>query len=183
MQLSRITEGIKLFKYDLSFQTLEDMDALVNIIRDNLIAKGHRVKMSGLSATEHALDDIKSSKVSPIVSGYELVLCSFGHAGDLNLHFNVLMRDASGATVDRIDKLDMIADVQRYLDECVFSCIRHQNGSISAEHGIGQSKISVLPLVRSPNEMNLMCSLKRMMDPNDIMNPGKVVISSQEIIR
>ncbi len=48
-------------------------------------------------------------------------------------------------------------------------------GSISAEHGIGQQKQKLMPLIRSENELRLMKNIKFVLDPNGILNPGKLL--------
>jgi FAD/FMN-containing dehydrogenase len=53
------------------------------------------------------------------------------------------------------------------------------NGSISAEHGIGLIKRDELPLYKDPVALDLMRSLKQMLDPQNILNPGKVVVTGE----
>ena len=57
----------------------------------------------------------------------------------------------------------------------VFEVVLKYGGSISAEHGIGIMKRDLLPSVKDPVAMELMRALKRMLDPNGILNPGKVL--------
>jgi FAD/FMN-containing dehydrogenase len=57
----------------------------------------------------------------------------------------------------------------------VFAVVKKFGGSISAEHGIGVMKRDLLPSVKDPVALDLMRSLKRMLDPKGILNPGKVV--------
>jgi len=57
----------------------------------------------------------------------------------------------------------------------VFAVVKKYGGSISAEHGIGVLKRDVLPSVKDPVAFDLMRSLKRMLDPKGILNPGKVL--------
>jgi FAD/FMN-containing dehydrogenase len=57
----------------------------------------------------------------------------------------------------------------------VYEPLRAIGGSISAEHGIGLEKRDRLPISRSPAEIELMRRLKRSLDPNGILNPGKVL--------
>jgi FAD/FMN-containing dehydrogenase len=60
------------------------------------------------------------------------------------------------------------------IDEVVYGCVRERHGSISAEHGIGLLKKAFLDYTRTPEEVGLMKRLKIAMDPNGILNPGKV---------
>jgi D-lactate dehydrogenase (cytochrome) len=91
----------------------------------------------------------------------------FGHLGDGNIHYNV--SQPLGA--------DKTAYLERWNDmnAVVFAVVRKFNGSISAEHGIGALKRDLLPGVKDPVAMELMRSLKRLFDPDNILNPGKVL--------
>jgi FAD/FMN-containing dehydrogenase len=90
----------------------------------------------------------------------------FGHIGDGNLHINILKPAAmkSEEFVGKCKKVDGI----------LFEMIRKFEGSISAEHGVGLTKKPFLHFTRSPEEIVLMKSIKRVFDPDGIMNPGKV---------
>lgn len=91
----------------------------------------------------------------------------FGHLGDGNIHFNV--SQAEGA-----DKTAFMARWNE-VNELVHGIVASFGGSISAEHGIGRLKRHLLPGVKDAVELDLMRSLKRMLDPNGILNPGKVL--------
>jgi len=84
-------------------------------------------------------------------------LAAFGHLGDNNLHLSVLGGDA------------------HRVQEHVYEALRPYSGAVSAEHGIGLEKRAWLPVSRSAEEIALMQTLKRTLDPNGILNPGKVV--------
>jgi len=86
-------------------------------------------------------------------------LFAYGHIGDGNLHFSIY----PGAARDR----DAI-------DEMVYFPLQALRGSISAEHGIGLEKKAYLGYTRSEPEIELMRRTKRMLDPANILNPGKV---------
>ena len=91
----------------------------------------------------------------------------FGHLGDGNMHYNVTQPAG--------------ADTQRYLarwydmNAAVHAVVRKYGGSISAEHGIGVMKRKLLPEVKDPVALDLMRALKRTLDPQGILNPGKVL--------
>jgi FAD/FMN-containing dehydrogenase len=89
----------------------------------------------------------------------DAALLAYGHIGDGNLHFSIY----PGASRDR----DAV-------DELVYYPLQALHGSVSAEHGIGLEKKAYLKYTRSESEIALMRRLKRMMDPDNIMNPGKV---------
>ena len=91
----------------------------------------------------------------------------FGHLGDGNIHYNV--NQPVGANKD--EYLKRWDDV----NAAVFAVVKKYGGSISAEHGIGVMKRDLLPSVKDPVALELMRSLKHMLDPNGILNPGKVL--------
>ncbi|TAL75187.1 MAG: FAD-binding oxidoreductase [Burkholderiaceae bacterium] len=93
---------------------------------------------------------------------------TFGHLGDGNLHYNV----ARGSYSE-----EQLLSKQYDVYELVHESVHAFEGSISAEHGVGQLKRDALPRYKDPVEMDLMRRIKAALDPNDIMNPGKVLAS------
>jgi FAD/FMN-containing dehydrogenase len=85
----------------------------------------------------------------------------FGHLGDGNLHFIVAGPPSREA--------------KHGIERCVYEPLAARSGSVSAEHGIGLEKQPWLPLSRSPAELALMQQIKRALDPNGILNPGRVL--------
>ncbi len=92
---------------------------------------------------------------------------AFGHVGDGNLHYNLSRPDAQ-------ENAAFIAS-QPAVNRIVHDVVHALNGSISAEHGIGQLKREELLRYKSPVEMALMRSLKQALDPRGLMNPGKIL--------
>ncbi len=92
---------------------------------------------------------------------------AFGHVGDGNLHYNLSQPDVQ-------DNTHFIAS-QPAVNRIVHDTVDALNGSISAEHGIGQLKRDELLRYKSPVEMALMRSIKQALDPHGLMNPGKVL--------
>jgi FAD/FMN-containing dehydrogenase len=92
---------------------------------------------------------------------------AFGHVGDGNLHYNLSKPDAQ----ENVHFIDSQPAVNRIVHDTVDAL----NGSISAEHGIGQLKREELLRYKSPVEMALMRSIKQALDPRGLMNPGKVL--------
>jgi FAD/FMN-containing dehydrogenase len=86
----------------------------------------------------------------------------FGHIGDSNLHVTV-----DGHSVPGVAHHDVYA--------FVYDLVVPYRGSVSAEHGIGLLKREFLPLSRSVEEIAAMTAIKRALDPNGILNPGKVI--------
>jgi FAD/FMN-containing dehydrogenase len=99
--------------------------------------------------------------------GFEAGIVNFGHLGDGNLHYNVLLPPTLPAAAIR----ETTALLNRVVHDLVASC----QGSISAEHGIGQLRRDELRHYKAPLEMQLMLAIKRAFDPNQIMNPGKLL--------
>lgn len=91
----------------------------------------------------------------------------FGHLGDGNIHFNV--SQPVGADQEQFQA--RWGEVNAVVDKIVLK----YHGSISAEHGIGLLKRDSLPKVKDKVALELMRGLKRMLDPNGILNPGKVL--------
>ena len=87
---------------------------------------------------------------------------TFGHLGDSNIHFVMTIGNYDPAQVGEAMKI-------------VYENLRPFGGSISAEHGIGIEKRSFLPYSRSEIEIDMMRRLKKALDPDGILNPGKVV--------
>ena len=93
-------------------------------------------------------------------------VCSYGHLGDGNLHFNVIEKE--GGDPDWLAKKDPIK-------EAIYRALASVNGSISAEHGIGVMKFEQLKQVKDPVALSVMSNMKHMLDPKGILNPGKVI--------
>jgi FAD/FMN-containing dehydrogenase len=90
----------------------------------------------------------------------------FGHIGDGNLHINVLKPD-------EVSDADFVGQCEQVTKLLAASLAKYQ-GSISAEHGIGLVKKGYLASTRSGEEIALMRGIKRVLDPNGLMNPGKL---------
>ena len=86
---------------------------------------------------------------------------TLGHMADGNLHFFVGPGEQG--------------EFHEESDHCVYDPLQQYGGSVSAEHGIGLEKLSWLPHSKSAAEIELMRALKRTLDPNNILNPGRVV--------
>ena len=102
--------------------------------------------------------------------GAELPGCrpgGFGHIGDGNIHYGVYAPVGMSA--------DDFAKVSKKLDHILLESVAAFDGSFSAEHGIGQQKKAYMPMYRSEIELDMMRKLKATIDPDNLMNPGKVL--------
>jgi FAD/FMN-containing dehydrogenase len=95
-------------------------------------------------------------------------IVSFGHMGDGNIHYNTSMPDAA-------QNRTFIAQQEAAVNKLVYEVVRELNGSISAEHGLGQLKRDAIREYKDPLELELMRTIKQALDPHGLMNPGKVL--------
>ncbi|MBI4215858.1 MAG: FAD-binding protein [Chloroflexi bacterium] len=96
---------------------------------------------------------------------YQLQVAAFGHAGDGNLHPFFL---ADGRDPEQASRLDAA------LAELVETSLR-LGGTLSGEHGIGLAKARFMPLEVGPTALGVMRAIKKALDPQDLLNPGKVL--------
>ena len=101
------------------------------------------------------------------IAGVRLV--NFGHLGDGNLHYNVQAPEGGDAKA-------FLRDEEKRINTLVFDSVARHAGSISAEHGIGSLKAHELPRYKSPVALGLMRTIKAALDPQGIMNPGRVLV-------
>ena len=94
-------------------------------------------------------------------------LVAFGHVGDGNLHYNILQPKGADGELFRAEG--------RALTLAIYDAVAELGGTISAEHGIGVTKKADLERYRSPTEVELMRTLKKALDPQNTLNPGKVI--------
>ncbi|NDY57833.1 FAD-binding protein [Desulfovibrio sulfodismutans] len=95
---------------------------------------------------------------------FGLTVYAFGHAGDGNIHLNIIAETLDPDTRERMDRL-----VERILNT-----VLNLNGTISGEHGLGIAKKRYAPLELSPASLTLQRGIKKLFDPNMILNPGKI---------
>jgi glycolate oxidase len=101
--------------------------------------------------------------IQEISKQYGIVIATYGHAGDGNLHPQILYNEYDAEQVEKTEKAE----------EEIFQLAISLNGTLSGEHGIGLSKANYMALEHDPIEMGLMRKIKKTLDPNNIMNPGK----------
>jgi FAD/FMN-containing dehydrogenase len=102
--------------------------------------------------------------VERIRAEFRLRIPLFGHAGDGNIHVNIMVDPENADEIRRAHEAEHV----------LFSGVIALEGAISGEHGIGFSKLPFIPLALSPEEIALMKRVKAAFDPLGILNPGKM---------
>lgn len=97
---------------------------------------------------------------------YDFKCMCLAHAGDGNLHFSILKMDMSDEEWER--------QLHAFHEIC-YAYVYSLGGRLSGEHGIGAKKLEALAACCDPVEMSIMKTIKRAMDPNNILNPGKLI--------
>jgi FAD/FMN-containing dehydrogenase len=100
------------------------------------------------------------------IAGVRLV--NFGHLGDGNLHYNVQAPEGC-------DNQQFLREHEDQVNTRVYQSVKKFGGSISAEHGVGSLKVDSLAGYKDPVALALMQQIKRALDPQDLLNPGRVV--------
>jgi FAD/FMN-containing dehydrogenase len=100
------------------------------------------------------------------VPGVRMV--DFGHLGDGNLHYNVQAPEGA-------DGQAFLREFEDKVNTLVFDQVKRFGGSISAEHGVGEQKVHKLPHYKEPTALAMMRAVKKALDPQNILNPGRVL--------
>ena len=125
------------------------------------------VARSDISLTQSSLAPFYKDIVAAVKTVDPTIrICGYGLLGDGNLHFNLVADERSNSEFD--SKKDQ-------LYELIYEHVAKYNGSISAEHGIGQTKRAQLAKVKAPEVLDVMRAIKASIDPKNLMNPGKVI--------
>jgi glycolate oxidase len=95
---------------------------------------------------------------------YHLPIPAYGHAGDGNIHVNIMYDKRVPEEVEKLDKV---------IPE-LFKRVIEMQGTLSGEHGIGLTKAPYLEMELSREVVQLMIRLKNAFDPKGILNPGKI---------
>jgi FAD/FMN-containing dehydrogenase len=130
-------------------------------------AEGGSIKHDVSVPMGTAADFIAEATASVLALMPEARVVAFGHLGDGNIHFNV--SQPIGA-----DKAAFLARWEE-VNSVVHAVVARYKGSISAEHGIGQLKRALLRQTKDPVALEVMRRLKATLDPNGVLNPGKVL--------
>jgi FAD/FMN-containing dehydrogenase len=137
------------------------------LISEAQAAEGKNIKHDislPVSAIANFVSD-NSARLAKHFPGMRLV--NFGHLGDGNLHYNV-------SPPIGMNDLEFLAN-QEAINKIVYDHVVALNGSISAEHGLGQLKCVEIEHYKAPAELNVMRQIKQALDPLNLMNPGKVL--------
>ncbi|GFE57206.1 FAD-binding oxidoreductase [Geobacter sp. AOG1] len=103
-------------------------------------------------------------RIEQIQKKYDIPIVNFGHAGDGNIHVNIMIDKAVPGMEEKAH--EAIAEV--------FRAALDLGGTMSGEHGVGLSKQPFIPLELSPTQIATMQAIKKALDPNNILNPGKM---------
>ena len=106
------------------------------------------------------------ARIEEIGKRHGVTIGNYGHAGDGNIHVNILLER---------DWPELVEKAERAVEE-VFRAALEVGGTLSGEHGIGNTKSKYLSMEVQPRELALMRDLKRLFDPKNILNPGKIFI-------
>lgn len=107
--------------------------------------------------------------ITEIAEKYNLTICTFGHAGDGNLHPTCLTDTRNHGELERVEKAF----------EEIFQKAIELGGTITGEHGVGAMKAPYLHLKMGEAGIEVMQQIKQAIDPNNIMNPGKIFMDLQ----
>jgi FAD/FMN-containing dehydrogenase len=128
---------------------------------------GYTPYKNDLSVRISAMPDFIEAVDALVSDSYpDFEVCWYGHIGDGNLHLNILRPES--------------LSVEEFYQRChsispkLFAEVSSRQGSISAEHGVGLLKRDFLSFSRSAEELEIMRGLKAMLDPGQILNPGKL---------
>jgi glycolate oxidase len=103
--------------------------------------------------------------VKQIARKYDLTIAVFGHIGDGNLHPNIVCDRRDAEMMKRVEAAS----------HAIFDAAIELGGAISGEHGIGLLKIGYVPKSVDPIALEMMKQVKKLFDPNNVMNPGKKI--------
>jgi glycolate oxidase len=132
--------------------------AVMSRINNNLLVEDLSVPMSKVPDMLKAISDLAKK--------YNLKIPTVGHAGDGNLHPTISFDGTDADEVKRVEK----ASAE------LFKKVIELNGTLTGEHGIGLAKAPYMHLEHDPVTMDVMRSIKRLFDPHNILNPGKMAL-------
>jgi len=111
--------------------------------------------------------------IRALANKYNLTIISFGHAGDGNLHTNIMLDRKNQNELDRAEKAV----------EELFRLVLDLGGTLSGEHGIGVTKSPYFQWEIGPESFDLMLRIKQTLDPNNVLNPGKMFVPDRSFYK
>ncbi len=108
-------------------------------------------------------------KVDLIAEKYDVPIVNFGHAGDGNIHVNIMIDKKVPGELEKAEQA---------IKE-VFKGALELGGTMSGEHGVGIAKAAYIPLEITPVAADYMKTIKKALDPNNILNPGKIFLDKE----
>ncbi len=131
------------------------------------VAMSGKFHKNDISLPIKCIDDFVNELKEIVIQNFsDFKLFLFGHLGDGNIHINLL--------ADSLYDENLFKEKISVFDEILYKKIFEYKGSISAEHGIGLLKKKFLPYSKTKEEINYMKEIKKLFDPNCILNPGKI---------
>ena len=128
-----------------------------------LAQAGHIYKYDFSLPLEHFYEIVEETRLRLKQVDIDTVTVGYGHVGDSNVHLNICTPGLRGGT----------PEVMKIIEPFVYDFVREKNGSISAEHGLGQMKPDKIFHTKSQTSVDVMTDIKSVFDPNGIMNPYK----------
>ena len=105
-------------------------------------------------------------RVDAIAQRYAIPIVNFGHAGDGNIHVNIMVDTKQEGQLEK---------AQAAIKE-VFAAALDFGGTMSGEHGVGNTKAAYIPMELDPAAVAYMQTIKNALDPKNILNPGKILL-------
>jgi glycolate oxidase len=136
----------------------KSIGGLVGLVKPNMAPEDLTVPMSRIGDYLHGVQEISEK--------HDLLILNYGHAGDGNFHPNVLYDGSDSAQVARLEPV--LFELHKLACDL--------GGTLTGEHGIGMTKSKYMPLEHDPVALRVMRSVKKALDPNNILNPGKMAL-------
>lgn len=168
MEEGKITDGT----LSQSAEQAQEIWALRENISESIA--GHKPYKNDIAVRISKLPEFLSQVDSLLKKEYpEYKVVWFGHIGDGNLHINILKPE-------NVKEDEFVKNCER-VNQLLFSKIQEFGGTISAEHGVGLLKKPYLHYTKSEEEINYMREIKKIFDPDGIMNPGKIFNAEKNV--
>ena len=166
--LHAYTDGIVEFKVTADALQSERWWTLRKNIAEAQKAEGVSIKHDVSVPLSRVAEFIAQASTALRAAYPDLRIVAFGHLGDGNMHYNASMPVA-------LQNKDFVGQHEPDVNRIVYEVVARLDGSISAEHGLGQLKRDTIRDYKDPLELELMRSIKQTLDPLGLMNPGKVI--------